>query len=88
MRLLNLLLFKLVLRADSLRQIMRIIYTDRPTGRVEKRSLFRLLGEVQIVQKYLLPLLIAYRDDPVVAFDVGTSVECVMDCVRFYFLFL
>jgi mannitol-specific phosphotransferase system IIBC component len=58
--------------ADSLRQIMRILYTERPTGRVEKRSLFRLLGEVQIMQKYLLPLLIAYRDDPLVVFDVGT----------------
>lgn len=67
---------------------MRIIYTDRPTGRVEKRSLFRLLGEVQIVQKYLLPLLIAYRDDPVVVFDVGMSARLVVVVVVAGFCFL
>lgn len=63
----------LPLRADSLRQIMIILFSGKPTERVEKRSLYRLLGEVELLQKYLLPLLVSYRDDPLVVFDVGAS---------------
>jgi hypothetical protein len=50
---------------------MIILFSGKPTERVEKRSLYRLLGEVELLQKYLLPLLVSYRDDPLVVFDVG-----------------
>jgi hypothetical protein len=56
---------------------MIILFSGKPTERVEKRSLYRLLGEVELLQKYLLPLLVSYRDDPLVVFDVGASTRMI-----------
>ena len=51
-----------------MKRIMLMLSTDKP----ESRSLYKMLGNIDLVQKYLLPLLLAYRDDPETVFDAGT----------------